>query len=468
MRYALACLFLLSSFIELSANNIQVVKNGPLHEAFVTKESGDYILQVVPERPPPPLTEAKPKTIDEQAIWIPGYWHWLREEGEYIWVSGVWRRPPYNHRWIPGQWKQYPTIWDSNGWVWMSGFWSESSASQITYIPQPPPDPIDEKRLASPQPGDNYFWVPGYWEWVSNAGQYRWLQGRWEVLEVNLQYVPAQYYWRESGYFLVPGFWDWPIEERGTAYADIAIAPNDREVVVHEPSKILFPLEILEKLFPYWPDYPSFFRFHFSFYYNLWISWGATPPWWQWYSWWSLPEKEAWWLWWWWTHPGYPNPPWLKAVLAEKMVAPPAFVLNMMKQILTPYIVTHNGVVGRKELIEAIEKASGKPYPILPSDPKQVEQIQELALPNTPKPPYLRPTGKGKLNQVPPKPNIGHASPHFKLPPGRVKALKALSEGSTDGIYSPPTLQTLHLDEFMNKSQPLRNPQGPRAYPTTP
>jgi hypothetical protein len=72
-------------------------------------------------------------------------------------------------------------------------------------------------------------------------------------------------------------------------------------------------------------------------------------------------------------------------------------------------------------LIDAIIKASGKKEPILSSDPKQVEQIQDLADPSVPIPPYLRPNGKDKLTTAPKKPGTDVDLSRMKLHPGRVK-----------------------------------------------
>ncbi len=412
--FYVASFFLFCVFTSLQASEYQFIKDGPIHEAFVIQEYGNVILQPVPDAPPPRITEEMMATQDNKAIWIPGYWSWIREIGDYIWVSGVWRRPPPGQHWIPGYWKKYP-----GGWVWFRGFWSKTFKSELEYIPQPPPDLVEDKAPPPPQPANAYYWVLGCWEWDKKTQSYQWFAGRWEMFNEHWVYVPAQYYWREEGYLFVPGFWDWPIEKRGTAFADAAISKQAREYLVLEPTEVLNPLYIMERLFPYWPNYISLFRYHFYFHNDEWIAWGVTPPWWKWYSWWCFPIYDAWWLWWWWTHPGYPNPPWIDSSIAEKIQPPSDFVLEMMKRVRPPAIVTGNGVIGGKELIKAIERATGKKQPILPSDPKQVIQIEELAKPQTPKPPYLRPSGKTRAESK--KPSANHGLPETKLPPGRVK-----------------------------------------------
>lgn len=436
MRSICAVLFFVFSFIPLEANNIQVLKEGPIHESFVTQEFGNYILEVVPYQPPPNINEEPPPPQSETsgAIWIPGYWYWSRDEGDFIWVSGVWRKPPLHHHWIQGLWMNYQF-----GWVWLKGFWSKAVESELVYISEPPPDPLNENVPLPPSPADSYIWIPGYWDWQSDSQAYRWLSGRWSLIGQQLQYVPAQYYWREKGYFLVPGFWDWTLEERGAAFADISIAQEDRELIVFEPSVTLNSLQIVKKLFPYWPNYPCFFRFHFFYHPEIWISWGAMPPWWFWSTWWSFPVQDCWWLWWWWSHAGYPNPPWMTQELADSIRPPNDLSVKIMKDIKPPAIVTANGVVGYKELIEAIIKTSGKKEPILSSDPKQVEQIQDLADPRVPTPPYLRPNGKDKLTTEPKKPGSDVDLSRMRLHPGRVKLPSSYDDEQQREIFRSRT-----------------------------
>jgi len=496
MRFTMTFLFLFFSFIQLEANNFQVIKNGPIHEAYVSQEFGAIILQAAGDEPPPSIKEQKPPSVDEKTIWIPGYWSWSRDLSAYIWVSGVVRRPPPGHQWIAGHWRNYP-----QGWVWMSGFWSKIPESDFEFIAQAPPDPLDEKVPTPPPPVNALFWAPGYWELESDVQEFQWLSGRWSMLGPEFVYVPAQYYWREDGYLFVPGFWDWPIESRGTAFAAVAIPPENQERGVFEPSVIVKPLMIMEILYPQWPSYPCLFRHHFYYHHDLWVAWGAVPPWWQWYSWWCFPKQDAWWLWWWWSHPGYPNPPWLDSAVTEKIKPPSDFVLKMMKTVKPPATVTRNGVVGSKELIDAIEKATGKQSPILSSDPKQVQHIQNLADPNKLMRTYLKPTGTGTADPFPPKPNAGSSNIDLKRAPGRVKLppypaqeieLSAQisqnnpahtpsyvsSPSPPSQPYEPPVqgykpyyqypqtqMQTQHLDTRMTEPQPQKNPEGPKAHP---
>lgn len=490
------------------ANNIQTVKEGPVHEAFMTQEFGDMILQAVPYQPPNEITEIVPSQTDSKAVWIRGYWAWHKKLGEYLWVSGVWRRPPPGHHWIPGYWKNY-----AEGWVWIRGFWSPLAEHQLQYLSTPPPNPIDEKVSNPPSPEESYFWVPGVWQYDSSAQEYVWYSGRWELFGEDWLYVPGFYVWREKGCIFTPGFWDWPIEERGECFASVYIDPDNRSLTVYEPNEVLEPLFIVELYYPYWPDYLCFYHYHYFYHHDLWVAWGAVPPWWNWNPWWAFATPDNWWLWWWWCHPGYPNPPWITHKLANGIQPPSEFVLKMMSKVDPPPTVTPNGVVGDQTLFRTIEKISGKKVPILPSDPKQVKHIKELAVPKAPKGPYLRPEGKTRVTTPPDKPFFGPSVDERKTAPRRVKIperpLAATIQPQSPPQmqqppqYYPPTkfqhqpqrpvpgiqmrpqhpppeppiqgykpyyqypqtpMQIEHQDRLMSYPQPQRNPSGPRVH----
>lgn len=123
--------------------------------------------------------------------------------------------------------------------------------------------------------------------------------------------------------------------------------------------------------------------------------------------------------------------------LADAITPPNTLALKFMKDAKPPVIVTANGVVGSKELIEAIIRASGKNYPILPSDPKQVEQIQDLADPHVPEPPFLRPEGQKKLMRGPEKPSRSPDASKMDLAPGRVKLPRQFGGDQINETFKP-------------------------------
>src|SRR5437588_3207778 len=84
-------------------DGVEVLARGPVHEAFAQPpdagqpEAGP----VVPGQPPAPVEELPPeqRPEGEDVQWVPGYWQWDAERGEFLWVSGSWREPPPGRQW---------------------------------------------------------------------------------------------------------------------------------------------------------------------------------------------------------------------------------------------------------------------------------------------------------------------------------------------------------------------------------
>ncbi|MCH9626310.1 MAG: hypothetical protein S4CHLAM123_15060 [Chlamydiales bacterium] len=471
-------LFACCLFVNMYADSVESIKEGPIHEAFLVQEFGDLILEAVPNQPPKPITELKPLEEEMQAIWIPGYWAWSRKYGEYMWVSGVWRRPPPGLYWISGYWKGYPV-----GWVWIHGFWSRVPEEALEYIAEVPPDSLDEKIQKPEAPVDQYFWAPGYWAYDSVSKQYVWYLGRFEVFSEKWVYSPAHYIWREKGYAFVPDFWDWPLEERGIAYASAHIDPDFISLAVYEPTEKLEPLFIVEQFYPYWPSFSCFYAHHYHFHRDLWVAWGGVPPWWNWVTWWGHTSPDQWWVWWWWTHPGYPNPHWMDSAIAQKISPPSELVLKRMKKVRVLPNITSSGVIGNAHLVHYLEKITGRENPILSSDPKQLEQLQEVAKPLHPNAAVLTPEGKTKNTEETMKPFFGPSKEELKVHPERLTlppkpTLDSIPHSRKNLLYNPSQefetnfedprspKQMQHLDDMMTESQPLRNPIEPKVYQT--
>lgn len=217
------------STASLFGQDVQVVKEGPIHEAFVTRDTEDFILDVLPVPPPAAINERIPPQTDRQAVWVPGYWCWDENRNDYIWMSGVWRRPPPHHQWIPGTWQAM-----NQGWVWVSGFWSKQPTDTLSFIETAPPEPMNE-NIAQPKCGE-FFWSPGYWEYSERGRGYTWVSGYWEKLEPTWIHVPAHYVWYNDNYVFVPAYWDWPLEDRGTMFSPVYIPPHVRTTIVYQPA----------------------------------------------------------------------------------------------------------------------------------------------------------------------------------------------------------------------------------------
>lgn len=331
------------------AQSFQPVEEGPIHEAFVQRITGSIALDAVPNAPPTPVQERIPTQKDPQTIWIPGYWEWDSERQDFYWVTGTWRRPPPGRSWIPSIWLN-----SDEGWVRVHGFWSDLPESNLVYIEQAPPDDIDE-TVANP-PGQNYFWLDGYWSFNASKNDYEWLEGLWQALDPNWIMVPAHYVWRPDGYVFVSAYWDWVLEDRGDAFSPIDIPAGRREGVVYEPAIVLEPVVIIPRLLVYYPDYSCLYYHHHHYHRDFWDHYWGTPPWWGWSTWWSYSWSDSWGLWWWYTHPGYPHPYWMTAAMSQQFAPPHKDLLRRFNKTRGPNIITPRGVVKPSKVLDALKR----------------------------------------------------------------------------------------------------------------
>ncbi len=381
------------------------VENGPVHEAFVTAATeGGVILQTIALAPPAPVNENKPPQCHVDAIWIPGYWAWVKKIENFVWVSGAWRKPPPDHVWIPGFWNKFEA-----GWAWVRGFWSKVPEDKLIYIADKPNEPKFEEIPV--QPGKNFFWMPGFWEFDFSRRQYHWLSGSWTELDPNWVYVPAYYLWRPKGYIFIAGYWDLIIDARGCAYSAVNIPPESRDAP-YTPSSVVQTEQIIKHCFAYYPDYSLICLHHWHFYPAYWIGCGCVPPWWSWPSCWCFSWADNWWLWWWWTNPGFPNPPWITIDIALLFPPPPIIVINIIDIFVfpPPIVIIPWGVITPWVLIDLLGD-----IPIMPIEPPIIiiDFLKNQLPPGKP----LLPTGQP--GSVPPSPPIDHTPPgddHVKPP----------------------------------------------------
>jgi hypothetical protein len=194
---------------------VDVQARGPVHEAFA-QPSAPQPTQgpVIAKQPPAPIDEVPPdqKPEGDNVQWIPGYWAWEDDASQFIWVSGCWRVPPPGQRWMPGHWQEV-----ASGWVWVSGFWAPDAATQVQYLPPPPP--TLDKGPSTPAPDATSVYVPGTWVYV-NTG-YRWRPGFWNAFRPDWIWTPACYVWTPSGCIFIDGYWDHPLDQRGFLFSPI-------------------------------------------------------------------------------------------------------------------------------------------------------------------------------------------------------------------------------------------------------
>jgi hypothetical protein len=194
---------------------IQVLTRGPVHEAFA--ETVTYDPQpgiVVAKEPPPPIEERPPEQKPEgtNVVWIPGYWAWDDEPGNFIWVSGVWRDVPPGRQWVPGYWASV-----AEGFQWIAGYWAPADTTEVQYLPEPP-QTLEAGPSAPPASPDD-MWVPGYWDWEED--RYVWVPGFWRRPQPDWIWVPARYNWTPRGCVFAQGYWDYPVGRRGLLFAPV-------------------------------------------------------------------------------------------------------------------------------------------------------------------------------------------------------------------------------------------------------
>src|SRR5262245_19061023 len=117
------------------AGNVQILLRVPVHEAFAAPLL--QLLQpppVVPAEPPAPINELLPllRPAGNNVRWIPGYWSYDDDAGNFVWVTGLWRRVPPGKRWVPGSW-----VGVEGGWQRSPGFWADARRAELFQVRLP-------------------------------------------------------------------------------------------------------------------------------------------------------------------------------------------------------------------------------------------------------------------------------------------------------------------------------------------
>lgn len=196
-------------------DGVQVLTRGPVHEAFAETVTFDPEPGIVVIKAPPESIEELPpnqRPEGSNVDWIPGYWAWDEERDDFLWVSGTWRSLPPGREWVPGYWGR-----TSRGFQWTSGYWADAEASEIEYLPEPPPTVEIGPNIAPPSADES--WIPGSWVWYQ--GRYAWRPGYWMTVQPDWDWVPAHYVWAPRGYVFVDGYWDYSVGRRGVLFAPV-------------------------------------------------------------------------------------------------------------------------------------------------------------------------------------------------------------------------------------------------------
>lgn len=247
--------------VDVNANDssAQVLTRGPIHEAF-----GQPVVfnptpgLTVSKKAPNPIEEMPPdqKPEGDNVVWIHGYWGWDADNANFLWVSGFWRRLPPDRQWVPGYWAQL-----DNGNEWVSGYWAPATQTQVTYLPQAPPESV-EVGPSTEAPAANRIWVPGIWMWIDN--RYVWRPGYWIEDQPGWVWCPAEYNWTPGGYIFVDGYWDYSPRQRGLLFAPLLLnAFVGRPGYVWRPDVVLDTNLVTDYLFAA----PRYHHYYFGDYY---------------------------------------------------------------------------------------------------------------------------------------------------------------------------------------------------------
>jgi hypothetical protein len=235
-------------------NGIEILRKGPIHEAFALPGNlNSQPMPPVPKQPPPPVAEQPPeqKPPGENVQWIPGYWAWDSGRTDFVWVSGFYRNTPPGRQYVPGYWAN-----TAEGWRWVPGFFASEQQPDVTYVPQPPAS-LDTGPSV-PAPDNNSFYSPGVW--VYNGTEFVWRPGFWSPYKTGYVWVDAGYQWTPSGYVFVPGYWDYPLENRGLLFPPVYFSGPiyQQPGYFYTPNYALGMGGLLNNLY-YSPNYPFYY-----------------------------------------------------------------------------------------------------------------------------------------------------------------------------------------------------------------
>jgi len=69
----------------------------------------------------------------------------------------------------------------------------------------PPAIPV---YVQPPCPAPGYIWVPGYWAWDPDFGDYYWVPGTWVLTPMpGYLWTPGYWAWISIGFFVFAAFW---------------------------------------------------------------------------------------------------------------------------------------------------------------------------------------------------------------------------------------------------------------------
>lgn len=253
----------------VDAEPYEVLLRGPIHEAFAIRNVAKVATQSISAKPPANVFEvipsAKPKGNDVQ--WVPGYWNYFEDAGDFVWISGFYRDVPPGRKWVEGYWLE-----SDKGFAWISGYWGSTTASEVI-LPEPPAN--KQVVPSSTSPNQDTFWMPGEWTYKNN--QYTWTPGFWTKFHDEWTWQPTYFIDTTEGHIRVAGYWDYQPKYRGVPYTPVVFGevPNNYEFVARY--SIGAPIDLMLHLFAF----NDARGYYFGNYYSQEASLAGYVPWYQ-------------------------------------------------------------------------------------------------------------------------------------------------------------------------------------------
>ncbi len=185
---------------------------GMTDDALNSANGRKHAVKVYAPHQPPAQVAERPalRRPSPRAVWVPGYWEWDQDHGEFVWTGGDWQVPPTGMIWVGGRWLR-----DERGWYRVAGLWSPRRGAG-TDEPSSNPSITPDWRLTGPPanqppdtaaaaPGPDYFFVAGHYE--PDAGSLTWKPGFWARTQPGWDWVPARWVRRATGWEFRPGDW---------------------------------------------------------------------------------------------------------------------------------------------------------------------------------------------------------------------------------------------------------------------
>lgn len=222
-----------------------VLATGPVHEAVAATDTVTIESTVrVSRQPPTEIPDGeRPLRKSSDAVWIEGYWEWFQDRREFVWLPGIWRRPPAGLTWKPGKWVPSP-----DGAVRYPGYWYDDQKPPTIMRDLPPNNREflrDGGRTATHNMlGADGFWARGSWS-INAEGKFLWQPGYVAAAEPGYQWQAGRVVPVQGGYAVTVGYFDVTPSQRGQVFAAIrpaAVATTESPKPKFQPKSV--PIEL--------------------------------------------------------------------------------------------------------------------------------------------------------------------------------------------------------------------------------